>query len=518
MKAIIPIILFTFSSIYALGQLTEQDLDYNNAAATISNTGSFFTSVQNGAGYEIPKGGGVDAIYTSQFWFAARDINGMLHTSLGGNAQDKDVDQGPYSSTNSYADPDYDRTYMISLCQEEIDNFVLWWECQNGPGGPGCATVMQPSSDVLNSIYDWPGSGNPAIGQAAQLAPFFDRDGDGVYDPVGQGDYPLIKGCCATYMIQNDQGNPHTVLTSDPIGIEMHYLFYQFGANTDLYNTTFVDVMVINRGTVNYPEFAMSFMADADLGDAMDDYFGSDSTTNTMIFYNSDNMDAGGYIDNPPAIGVTALEHPSTSIMSYGFAPSTPAQAWSLLNGLQPNGASLLDPNGNVTTFLVYGNPNDPAQWNETSAGYVAGDRRGLNTTKVESFNSGDTLLQSYAIVYAEGGNHLENAEEVINLASWAKTFYETEIEGGCEAAGIAGTPELEDVDISVYPNPNNGTFTIESPNAQIESIQIFDLAGKEIAFLKEDSVMSLQNASSGMYILNIQTNKEQFVERLVIE
>ena len=181
MKAIIPIILFTLLSISALGQLTEQELDHNNAATTISNSGSFFTIPSNGsAGYEIPKGGGVDAIYASQFWFGAQEINGMLHTSIGGNNQGTDVDQGPFSSTNSYTNPDYDRTYMITLCQEEIDNFVLWWECSNGPGDPGCSTVMQPSSDVLNSIYDWPGNGNPAIGQAAQLAPFFDRNGDGV--------------------------------------------------------------------------------------------------------------------------------------------------------------------------------------------------------------------------------------------------------------------------------------------------------------------------------------------------
>ncbi|MFK7784893.1 MAG: T9SS type A sorting domain-containing protein [Crocinitomicaceae bacterium] len=521
MKTIIPFIFFTCSTIYSFGQLTEEDLDYNNAAATVGNSGSFFTSAQNGAGYEVPKGGGVDAIYTSQFWFAARDINGTVYTSLGGNGQNTDVDQGPYSTSNSYSDPDYDKPYMITLCQEEIDQFNLWWECENGIANPDCATAVEPSSDVLNSIYGWPANGDPSLGQAFQLAPFFDRDGDGTYNPIASGDYPLIKGCCATYMIQNDQGNPHTVLTSGPMGIEMHYLFYQFGANTDLYNTTFVDVMVINRGTQNYPEFALSFMADADLGSPVDDYFGSDSTTNTMIFYNADNLDEGGYLDNPPAIGVTALELPSTSIMSFGFAPSTPVQAWNLSNGLQPNGAPILDPNGDATTFLAYGDPNDPTQWNETSAGYIAGDRRGLNTTKIQSFNSGDTLLQSYAIVYAEGGNHLENASNVINLASWAKTFYDTEIDNGCEAGGIAITPVLNAEQILIYPNPNNGTFIIESPNAQVKSIQIFDLAGKEVGFTKEGSLVwnvSLQSAASGVYIINVQTETGIIVERLVVE
>ena len=517
------ILLFAISTACAYGQVTEQNLDYNNSGATISNVGSFFTTNQNSSGYEIPKGGGVHAMYASQFWFGALDVNGMLRTSMGGTSNlGTDVDQGPYSTTNSYTDADYDRAYMVTICQEEIDQFNLWWECVNGLGNPGCSTVMQPSSDVLNSIYDWPGNGNPVIGQATQLAPFFDKNGDGVYDPIGSGDYPLIKGCCATYMIQNDVGNIHTYTGTDPIGIEMHYLFYQFGANTDLYNTTFVDVMVINRSTVSYPEFALSFMADADLGSSFDDYFGSDSTTNTMIFYNADNLDEGGYLDNPPAIGVTALELPSTSIMSFGSGNSTAVQFWNIMSGLLPTGTPLIDPYGNPTAFLAYGDPNDPTQWNETSAGYISGDRRGLNSTKVQGFNSGDTLLQTYAIVYSEGGNHLENASNIINLAGWAKAFYDTEIDNGCEAGGIASAPELVDVELSIYPNPNNGTFTIESPNEQVNSIHIFDLTGKKVDFTQQEYgsflKVKLGEHPPGVYLVYVGTDHGSYTERMIIQ
>lgn len=523
MKSTLTFLTLCFATLTAFAQDSTLQLNYNNANASISNTGSFFTNPggTNVSGYEIPQGGGVHTMHTSQFWFGAKDVNGTLYTSLGGNSQGTDIDRGPYSTNNSYADPSYDDAFMISLCQEEIDNFILWWECANGLATTGCSEVTQPSSEVLNSIYNWPAHGDLSLGQEYYLAPFYDRDGDGTYDPISQGDYPLIKGCCATYMIQNDGGSPHTFSGTPPIGIEMHYLFYQFGANSDLYNTTFVDVMVINKSTMNYPEFACNFMADSDIGYALDDYFGSDSLTNTMIFYNADNLDEGQYLSNPPAIGITALEQPSTSIMSYGFFPSAPSETWNLMNGLQPNGLPLLDPNGSPTKFLVHGDPNDASAWNETSAGYVAGDRRGLNTTKIQSFNSGDTLLQTYAIVYSEGGNHLENASNVINLASWAKTFYDTEINDGCDAGGFASTPELESTEIAIYPNPNNGLFTIESASLPLLSVQLFDLSGKQIDFSSETngSNMKIQvgDQASGVYLIHIETEQGVHVERMII-
>ena len=176
---------------------------------------------------KFQKGGGNHVIFSGQFWFAAMDVNGSLRTTLGGAYNlGTDIDQGPYSTTNAYSDPSYDEPFMITLCQEDIDQFNLWWECSNGLATTGCATVNQPSNAVLSSIYDWPAHGDVSLGQDFFRAPFYDRDGDGVYDPVGQGDLPLIKGCCATYMIQNDAGNAHTYSRTDPIGIETHYMFY----------------------------------------------------------------------------------------------------------------------------------------------------------------------------------------------------------------------------------------------------------------------------------------------------
>ena len=524
MKSLFTLTMIVGCSILSSAQSTITTLEHNNVNAIISNSGTLFNEPQGAfSGYEIPKGGGVHAMFSAQFWFAAKDANGIIRTTMrGADNLGTDIDRGPFSENGMYSDPTYDAPFMVSICQEEIDNYNLWWECEYGITTVGCASVTQPSADVLNSIFSWPAHGDPSLGQDFFLAPFFDRDSDGIYDPQSSGDYPIIKGCCATYMIQNDAGNFHSYSGTDPIGIEMHYLFYQFGANTDLYNTTFVDVMAINLGNTNYPEFAHGFSVDGNLGGSGDDYFGSDSLTNTMIFYNGDNMDENGYLTNPPAIGISALETSSTSVMSNDLFPSTPAEVWNVMNGIQTNGVALLDQNGSPTKFLLSGDPNDPSAWNETSEGYQPGDRRGLMATNQGVFNIGDTVLQTYAIVFSEGGNHLENASNVINLASWAKTFYDTEINDGCDAGGSLGTEEISTQNVLVYPSPSNGEFTISTPEGQLQSLEIFTVAGKAVNYTKETvgSIVEvdLQEKASGVYLVQITTDLGSVTKRLIVE
>lgn len=521
MKPIFTLTLLSLIASYSSAQDTIQQLDYNNVNVTLTNSGPIFNN-DLFAGYEIPKGSGLNMVFTSAFWFAAEDGSGNVRTVLGGyTGVGTDIDQGPFSSTLAYNDPSYNQSYMVTICQEEIDQFNLWWECSNGVTNVGCAAAIAPSTETLTSIYNWPASGDVLIGQSSLLAPFFDRNSDGIYDPIGAGDYPIIKGCCATYMIQNDLGNIHTSSGTDPIGIEMHYMFYQFGANDLLYNTTFVDVMAINKSGTDYPAFSQGYFIDGDLGSYADDFMGSDSVNNMLIFYNGDNLDENGYGADPPAFGVVALENPLTSIVPY--SSNNQNYVVGVLNqmrGLRADGSGWTDPNGNATKFAFSGNPNDPSSWSQLSAGSVSGDNRSVMSTSHNQFNVGDTVKQTYALIYSRIGNNLENAEHLSTLAAEVKAFYDSG-DDGCEAGGFVGTSELESAEIVIYPNPNNGIFKIENPNLQIQSIRVVDLTGKEIDFSKEGTSVlsiSLEDKSSGIYIINIQTKTGLIVERLVVE
>ena len=517
MKTILPLFALCCSPFLGRSQNAIDQLDYNNTNATITNSGQFFHEPGVGAGYEVPKGSGFNAIYAAKFWFMAEDANGQIHASLGGDATTgTDVDQGPYSSNGSYANAVYNLPFMVSICQSEIDQFKLWWACLEDPTTIGCDQVSQPSNETLNSIYNWPAHGDPSLGQSFFLAPFYDRDGNGIYDPILAGDYPIIKGCCATYMIQNDDGVVHTASNTDPIGIEMHYLFYHFGQNDLFYHTTFVDVMAINKGNVNYPKFVHSMYVDGDLGNPGDDFMGTDSLNNMLYFYNADNLDENGYGTNPPALGVAAVNYSLSAAVPYQSGAIFPQ-----IDGLMANGSSWQNPNGNSTKFAYYGNANSSTAWNEGSAGNSAGDRRGILSTSFAQFNAGDTASQSYAIIYSQIGNNLENAEHLSMLAEEAKDFYQNG-DMGCDAGGIASVTNVILDDVVVQPNPSNGEFVVSFPTGEIEGVELYTITGQRVDFTKHvmDSALKIEvlDTTSGVYLMVISTDHGILTKRLIIE
>ena len=79
---------------------------------------------------------------------------------------------------------------------------------------------------------------------------------------------------------------------------------------------------------------------------------------------------------------------------------------------------------------------------------------------------------------------------------------------------------------VSVYPNPNNGSFTL-SVNANVADliIKITDMQGRVVYASVENNVnagfvkqISLDTQSSGMYLMHIIANGEQRTEKIVIQ
>ena len=204
-----------------------------------------------------------------------------------------------------------------------------------------------------------PAHGNSGSSEDYWQAPFYDYDQDGSYNP-NYGDHPLIKGCCATYMIQNDDNGIHSQSGTDPIGLEMHYMFYHYKTWDFLNDVTFVELTVKNTGEHNYTDFTYGIRVDPNAGAINDNHFGCDSTTNMMYFYNADNNDESDYRTNPPAIGIVALDQPMNSCI-VGPAGSTVVENWSAMNGLSLSGVPIIHPYGYPTTYQFSDDPNDPA-------------------------------------------------------------------------------------------------------------------------------------------------------------
>ncbi|VXB78121.1 Glycosyl hydrolase [Flavobacterium sp. 9AF] len=74
---------------------------------------------------------------------------------------------------------------------------------------------------------------------------------------------------------------------------------------------------------------------------------------------------------------------------------------------------------------------------------------------------------------------------------------------------------------ITVYPNPSNGLFTINTKNIEINSLEVFDITGKRILERKihqsqEEIDVNLSNASNGVYFMKINTETGIITKRIL--
>jgi hypothetical protein len=98
-----------------------------------------------------------------------------------------------------------------------------------------------------------------------------------------------------------------------------------------------------------------------------------------------------------------------------------------------------------------------------------------------------------------------------------------------CETGGfvpILSTDDFEfDDNFSVYPNPNNGQFTIKlkSNSGSDINVEVFDIRGRSIlnkSYTNNgdfNQTISLDNAQSGMYLLNINDGDKKLTKKIIV-
>lgn len=281
-------------------------LNINKVSARINNTGNHFhdlNSLESKAKYVVPEGSGNSSLYSFGFLAGGLDDNNYLH--LAGQMHDndqKDYFPGPVMDSNFYSsseDSIWNRLWKLNRTDIEY-HIQHWW---------------QSGYNINPVIASWPGNGNPAIGQAALLAPFYDLNNNGVYEPAG-GDYPQIKGDQCIFFIINDSRRSHAESGGKKLGIEIHGMAYAYDCNLDsaLMYTTFLHYDIYNRSANTYHYTYFGTFTDSDLGYSWDDYVGSDVSRGSFITYNSNFIDGSGlpgeYGAYPPAISTTILAGP----------------------------------------------------------------------------------------------------------------------------------------------------------------------------------------------------------------
>jgi len=342
-------------------------LDINNVRCRINTGGDMFWDFEV-AQYEIPNGSKKTSIFASALWIGGMDVNNQLKLSAQRFRQvGVDYWPGPLTIDGTAAVTDatcskYDKHFPMT--RAEVNDFLAWWNNK----------ADYPDYAIPQSIKDWPGNGDPSANQSYYLAPFYDRDADGHYDPT-QGDYPyydvdnslcprnkenwykparrthaildpepsvpvpdsydsdgawnqggsgvdtmgiladqVIKGDQTLWWVFNDKGNIHTESKGAAIGLEIRAQAFAFSTNDEINNMTFYSYEIINRSTYTLTQTYFSQWLDPDLGYSKDDYVGCDVSRGLGYCYNGRPKDGNGeyfaYGDQPPAVGVDFFQGP----------------------------------------------------------------------------------------------------------------------------------------------------------------------------------------------------------------
>jgi hypothetical protein len=308
---------------------TSTELALNNVRTLIHSGGDMWWNFQV-AQYEVPKGKGVHSLFAGSLWMGGMDVNGQLKLAAQRFRQGVDFWPGPLNTKTVDIDIpsclDYDKHFVTT--RQEVELFNSWYT--TNITNPAQAAIEFPGYTIPKSILDWPAHGNSANNEDYYLAPFFDRNGDGNYNPY-DGDYPgyeLVIGQsdCRTnrdvkiygdqnlWWVFNDKGNIHTETGGAPIGMEIRAQAFAFATNDEINNMTFYNYELVNRSTFVLTETYFGVWVDADLGRYDDDFVGCDVARGLGYCYNGKEIDGTGgpgeYGSNPPAVGVDFFEGP----------------------------------------------------------------------------------------------------------------------------------------------------------------------------------------------------------------
>ena len=409
----------------------------NDIRALLSHSGNLFFDGAN-ANFEVPFGSGAHTIFAQGLWMGGVDPGGNLKLAA--------QTYGLPNANDYWAGPLDEETGTIN--EESCENWdQIWcvWEYQINSH----IADFQEDNDIDNPIEElmrWPGKGNPhfealhgfALPPASQgLAPFYDVNGDAIYDPL-DGDYPIVvqsevMPAQMCWQVFNDNGNIHVISQGDPIQMEIQLTSWAFNCtdNPQLNQTLFTSYKFINRAIENIDSFHIGLFHDFDLGCYTDDYIGHYPDHHTVFVYNQDPVDGENegecfngvtsYQGTPPVQAVTFLNQP----LDYGMYfssnsidgpvgstyPQGPLEFYYYLTGRWRDGTPLTEGGSGydptlanpITNVAFPGDPNNPDEWSAFSADLFTGDRRTVSSTTIGLLEPGFTTTLDVAYTFFPG-------------------------------------------------------------------------------------------------------------------
>ena len=515
-------------------------LEVGNVRARIFNNGPFFWRGGQNL-YEVPKGEGVSALFASSFV-----IGGMINGSLRMAASS----YGPYEfwpgPLDENGNPPTDCSAYDQIWEMHADDFAQY----------------DSDSTFSDNMTNWPWQlGAPVI------------DGDGIpsnYNLEG-GDRPELLGSQTFWWIMNDRGNEHLWSETEPIGLEVHGTAYAFGEAGLASDITFYRFRVINKNTEPITDTFAGIWLDPDLGNASDDYVGSDSLLHLGYAYNGDPFDENNYEDTPPAVGYTFLVTPeaqideldndhdgeideegeTTSMYAAAFFdsgggiqgdPSNGAEMYTYLRALWTNGEPMtfggtgLRTSDQITRFVFSGDPVTQSFWTEfqplltnDSRPNPPADRRFLVSSGPFTLLPSESTEILVALVWARGSNYLDSVRKLKTIVGNLQSTPDSYLISGYRPELEERTPPAPENVLGFdqnFPNPfrNSTNLRYSLPKTMQVRLAVYDILGREVAILakgsQEAGIYSIEfNASQlppGIYYARIELDHLQFTKKLV--
>jgi hypothetical protein len=499
MKKILLLLLLPITS-YSQGVTSFYNFSNNQSGGNITNGGYLFYNPSDGnTTYHVNDIDYQDNLPSPLFIssiLSMSTVDGVLQ-GVGQTYGGEELSGGPIANnyTNqAYLDKYVNYIHVISdsIIQSHINN----WESN---------TYLIP-----DAILNWPCNGNIANGEAQILAPFKDLNENHIYEPE-LGEYPLIRGDFAAYVIMNDVWCEHSSSHLPQAKQEIHMMVYQYKESDimltpALAQTTFVSFKIYNRSSVPYENYQFGLFNDYDLGGPMDDFIGTDTTLSLSYVYNADNYDdavigANGYYENPPAFGCMELNNLMSSNVIHN-ANNDGVELNYNLKGYKSDGSPYLDAEGNSTKFAY----NDATENNsEVDLINPPGDRKVVIGTPLTTVLPNQYVCRDFAFVYARDTSYsnIENLELLKVNALSIKNFYDSQ-DYNCNPMSSAGIESINEKNkLIVYPNPAMDKLTIQGDSEV--NFEIYALDGRLLIQGRTiEKSIQIEHLNAGKYYLKI--------------
>ncbi len=330
----------------------------------------------------------------------------------------------------------------------------------------------------------------------------------------------------------------HSETGSEVIGLEIKAQAYACNIPA-LQNMIFVNFEIAYSGNSDLKDVRIALFNNTDLGNAFDDYIGSDTGRRMVITYNGDNYDDGtnGYgsnltqsacvITKSPLDSGSAKQSLGNMIYYYNSSsttgnPTTPQHYHNYIHGKWKDGQPFTDAcdaraAGNPTNYVYTDDPSLSGGWSEKACNRSPDDRRFVLSTSSFSWVPGsDPLVFNLAFINTPIGSNNDNFNLIKAMADTAMMYQD-----GCSwVAPLSTNNNILSEEFLIIPNPTNANVNIQWSSPNIKSVNLLSPLGQTLSNYNVQGMRSqtipLAHLANGIYFIKINTENSSVTKKIM--